>query len=225
MSTLSSTVAPAIGAIASLIGVAIGARISATTNARNIEAQERLQAQRFERETRAARLSTIAAMRGLLPLAVAASEKAHHNLRIWEPAVKALSDRVGEPTTVLGFPDEDDWHRVSDAAAEASLGLARLQGLPPSPFENDLNRPNREVDDAQTEYVSRITDIGTRLFEALALALEALGQSVERFNRNFVLDIVNFERATRGQNSLEVTRQDPSSKFLAAGSAGSEKPA
>jgi hypothetical protein len=200
-----------IGVVGGIAGAVFGGRISERTTALNAKAQLDLQNERFKREERAARLSTIAALRDLVQYAGAAAAQAHYNVNLWEPSVATLASRVSVPETVYGFTDEE-WAAVANAASVARLGLVRLQGLAsdPTPLSENLDRVNQEVDRDQTHYVATIRDVGLSLYSALRTALAPLGNPLPNIDFPPMPDLVDGWRQRIGQRPLLETRQNPS---------------
>jgi hypothetical protein len=198
--------------LAALAGTALGGYVSTKTTEQNTRSARELQQQRFDRDARAVRLSTIAALRDLLQYAEAAATLAHFNTDLWEPSVSTLVERVTQPETVHGFSDEE-WPLVATAASEARLGLVRLGGLPANPFLHDLNRRNGLVDGSQRHYVATIREVGVRLHERLAASLRSLGQPVPDIAQGGIMEIIDRFRMPLGQKPMMVTAQDPEGMY------------
>jgi hypothetical protein len=173
--------------------------------------QHELQEQRFNRERRAARLSTLAALGDLAHYANAAAAQSHFDLTMWEPSVETLLRRITAPETVHGFSDVE-WASISNAASEARLGLMCLKGLTKNPFVEDLNRTNSEVDEEQNRYTTAIRDVGVSLHEQLAAALNTAGIYQPAATPGDISDIIDAFRAPLGQKPIEETRQNPGAK-------------
>jgi hypothetical protein len=198
---------------AALGGTALGGWISAKTTEQNTRNARDLQQQRFDRDARAVRLSTIAALRDLVQYAEAAATLAHFNLDLWEPSISTLVARVTEPETVHGFAD-NEWHLVATAASEGRLGLVRLGGLSANPFLQDLNRRNALVDGSQRHYVSTIREVGVRLYERLAAALRLLGEELPDIEQGGIMDLVDHFRRPLGQRPMMETAQNPDGMYV-----------
>jgi hypothetical protein len=211
--TASAPVVPyAVAGVFAVLGAALGAYVSALTASHAAQEQERRRHADSERDVRAVRLSTVAALRDLIQYARIAATRAHFNARIWQPSVDALVERVTNPRTVNGFSD-DEWPLVAAAASEARLGLLRLQSIARNPFITGLDRTNSEVDAEQMEYVQTIYDVGQRTHSALANALRKTTDHDEEPLQASVPDLVSALRAVHGQPPVHVTRWNPGERF------------